>query len=230
MANRINLNRNDLAKFLPDQRAIRAFEQLFLEIPTGTESNQLESAGAQSSAQQALDAIERLSNLIELSATNPAPEEFKSLRYGTFYDTTTQTSGSINTAKAITFNSTDLSFGVSTGTPTSRIYVDSDGIYNFQFSIQLDKVSGGIGLFYLWARINGVDQANSATQIRLQGNNVESVAAWNFVYRLNAGDYLELMWSVDTTDITIQAFAAAPPVPGIPSAILTVTTVPLYGR
>jgi hypothetical protein len=41
---------------------------------------------------------------------------------------------------------------------------------------------------------------------------------------------LELMWSVDTADITIQAFAAAPPVPAIPSAILTVTTVPLYGR
>jgi hypothetical protein len=40
---------------------------------------------------------------------------------------------------------------------------------------------------------------------------------------MNAGDYFELMWSVDTVDIEIKAFTAAPPVPGIPSAILTVT-------
>ena len=230
MANRINLNRNDLAKFLPDQRAIRAFEELFANIPQDTQANELESAGAQASAQEAIDSIHRLSGLIELAISAPPSEQPTQLRYGTFYDTTTQTASAVNTAQGITFNSTDLSFGVRIGTPASRIYVDSEGIYNFQFSMQLDKVAGGVGLFFLWPRINGVDQANSATQIRLQGNNAETVAAWNFVYRLGAGDYLELMWSVDTADITIQAFAAAPPVPAIPSAILTVTTVPLYGR
>jgi hypothetical protein len=229
MANRINLNRNDLAKFLPDQRAIRAFEELFASVPDA-EVNQFDLTSSQASAQQAIDSVERISNMVELAATAPAPEQSRQLRYGTFYDTTTQTAAAINTAKGITFNSTDLSFGVHIGTPTSRIYVDSQGIYNFQFSLQLDKTAGGVGLFYLWAAINGVDQPNSATQIRLQGNNAETVAAWNFVYRLGAGDYLELMWSVDTIDITIQSFAAAPPVPAIPSAILTVTTVPLYGR
>jgi hypothetical protein len=230
MANRINLNRNDLAKFLPDQRAIRAFEELFASVPTATETNEFESAGAQANAQQALDSIERLSRLVELYATAPAPEPLRQLRYGTFYDTTTQTSTVINTPKAVTFNSTDLSFGVRIGTPASRIYVDSEGIYNFQFSMQLDKTAGGVGLFYLWAAINGINQTNSATQVRLQGNNAESVAAWNFVYRMNAGDYLEFVWSSDVTDLEIKAFTAAPPVPGIPSVILTVTTVPLYGR
>lgn len=244
MANSIKPNRNDLAKFLPDQRLIRAFEQLFDYVPAEIDANAIDSYNSQTSAQQALDTVEALRSVIELASTAPAQqanqiaelaqqvallsqappvEQRKAPRYGTFYDTTTQTAAAINTAYAVTFNSTDLSFGVSIGTPASRIYVDSEGIYNFQFSLQLDKVSGGVGLFYLWARINGVDQANSATQIRIQGNNAESVAAWNFVYRMNAGDYLELVWSVDTTDITIQAFAAAPPVPGIPSAILSVT-------
>ena len=244
MANSIKPNRNDLAKFLPDQRLIRAFEQLFDYVPAEIDANAIDSYNSQSSAQQALDTVEALRSVIELASTAPAQqanqiaelaqqvallsqappvEQRKAPRYGTFYDTTTQTAAVINTAYAVTFNSTDLSFGVSTGTPASRIYVESEGIYNFQFSLQLDKVSGGVGLFYLWARINGVDQANSATQIRIQGNNAESVAAWNFVYRMNAGDYLELVWSVDTTDITIQAFAAAPPVPSIPSAILSVT-------
>lgn len=244
MANSIKPNRNDLAKFLPDQRLIRAFEQLFEYVPASIDANTIDSYNSQTSAQQALDTVEALRSVIELASTAPAQqanqiaelaqqvallsqappvEQKKSPRYGTFYDTTTQTAAAINTAYGVTFNSTDLSFGVSIGTPASRIYVDSEGVYNFQFSLQLDKVSGGVGLFYLWARINGVDQANSATQIRIQGNNAESVAAWNFVYKMTAGDYLELMWAVDTTDITIQTFAAAPPVPGIPSAILTVT-------
>lgn len=244
MANSIKPNRNDLAKFLPDQRLIRAFEQLFEYVPASIDANTIDSYNSQTSAQQALDTVEALRSVIELASSAPAQqanqiaelaqqvallsqappvEQKKSPRYGTFYDTTTQTAAAINTAYGVTFNSTDLSFGVSIGTPASRIYVDSEGVYNFQFSLQLDKVSGGVGLFYLWARINGVDQANSATQIRIQGNNAESVAAWNFVYKMTAGDYLELMWAVDTTDITIQTFAAAPPVPGIPSAILTVT-------
>lgn len=244
MANSIKPNRNDLAKFLPDQRLIRAFEQLFDYVPAEIDANAIDSYNSQTSAQQALDTVEALRSVIELASTAPAQqanqiaelaqqvallsqappvEQRKAPRYGTFYDTTTQTAAAINTAYAVTFNSTDLSFGVSTGTPASRIYVESEGIYNFQFSLQLDKVSGGVGLFYLWARINGVDQANSATQIRIQGNNAESVAAWNFVYRMNAGDYFELMWSVDTTDIEIKAFTAAPPVPDIPSVLLSVT-------
>lgn len=250
------LIRQELAQFLPSQRAIRAFEKIFDIIPNVVDSNEFTSGNALATAQEAIDSINRLSTALELLATAPevsgtvtsdvaeqssdtrvddlvqqvallsqAPplEPAKVPRYGTFYDTTTQTAAAINTAYALTFNTTDLSFGVRRGTPTSRIYVDSEGIYNFQFSLQLDKVSGGVGLFYLWARINGLDQTNSATQIRIQGNNAETVAAWNFVYKMNAGDYFELVWSVDTTDITIQTFAAAPPVPGIPSAILTVT-------
>lgn len=144
-------------------------------------------------------------------------------RYGSFYDTTTQTAAVINTAYAMTFDTTDLSFGVYVGAPTSRIYVDSAGIYNIQFSAQIDKTSSPVGLIWIWLRINGVDVPNSATQIRIQGNNAESVAAWNFLAKLNSGDYFELMWSTDSTAIRIQAFPAAAPAPAIPSVILTVT-------
>jgi hypothetical protein len=144
-------------------------------------------------------------------------------RYGSFYDTTTQVAATINTAYAMTFNATDLSFGVYIGAPTSRIYVDSAGVYNVQFSAQLDKTSSPVGLLWIWLRVNGVDVPNSATQIRIQGNNDESVAAWNFLPKLNGGDYFQLMWAVDDTDIRIQAFPAAAPVPAVPSVILTVT-------
>ena len=170
------ITRQELAQFLPSQRAIRAFEKLFDLIPNTLESNEFASGNALSAAQEAIDSINRLSTALEILATAPevsdavmgdvfeqasdariddlaqqvallsqAPplEPRKVPRYGTFYDTTTQTAAAINTAYPLTFNTTDLSFGVRRGTPTSRIYVDSEGIYNFQFSLQLDKVSGG---------------------------------------------------------------------------------------
>lgn len=144
-------------------------------------------------------------------------------RYGYFYDTTTQTAALANTAYGMTFNSVGFSRGVTIGTPTSRIYTDRPGLYNIQFSAQLDKTSGGVAFIYIWLRLNGVDVPNSATQIRIQGNNAETVAAWNFVEFMNAGDYFELMWSTTDVDCQILAEPASAPVPGIPSVILTVT-------
>jgi hemoglobin-like flavoprotein len=143
--------------------------------------------------------------------------------YGTFYDTTTQTAAAINTAYGLTFNSTNLSNGVYIGSPASRIYVAQNGVYNMQFSAQLDNTSGGSHLIFIWLRINGVNVANSAGQVRLKGSDGELVTSWNYVEQLNAGDYFELMWSVDNTSVQVLSQAAAAPVPAIPSIILTVT-------
>ena len=104
--------------------------------------------------------------------------------YGSFYDTTTQTATVINTATAITFNNTDLSNGVYIGSPTSRIIVDSEGIYNFDTSFQIDKTSGGTAIFDFWFRLNGVDVANSASRIRIQGNNAEIFSSLNYFFDL----------------------------------------------
>jgi len=251
------ITRNELAQFLPSQRAIRAFEQLFDLIPSGLDSNtvlieeaSINAQNADSKAIQALSAIDRLANAVELLALAPRSVEVSSVsdiappvvqvtaqpdivppvinevrrkRYGVFHSTQTQTAAAINTAYPMTLNATDLSFGVYTGTPNSRVYVDTEGIYNFQFSAQLDKISGGVGFIFIWVRVNGIDIPDSATQIRIQGNNAETVAAWNFVLSLNAGDYFELTWSTDDTSCQILASAATPPVPAIPSVILTVT-------
>jgi hypothetical protein len=157
-----------------------------------------------------------------LAVSPPVTPQLKRARYGSFYDTTTQTATTINTAKAITFNTTDLSNGVYLGTPTSRVYVDTPGIYNFDTSFQLDKTAGGVGLFYFWFRLNGVDVPDSASQIRIQGNNAEIFSSLNYFFDLNAGDYVELMFSVDDLSVEILAEVASAPHPGIPSIILTV--------
>lgn len=144
-------------------------------------------------------------------------------RYGSFYSTVTQTAAATSTAYPVTINSTDISEGVYIGTPTSRVYVDRVGTYNFQFSAQLLKSGGGSGNVYIWYRVNGADIANSATIVTLAGSSSAVVAAWNFVVEMNAGDYFELVWSTSNTNCEIHATGASSPVPAVPSVILTVT-------
>jgi hypothetical protein len=163
-------------------------------------------------------------NGLDALAVAPAyTPQVPDMRYGVFSDTTTQTAAAINTAYAVTFNTTDISNGVYIGATTSQVFVDRLGIYNFQFSAQLDKAGAAARDVYIWADINGTTQPNTGTKITLVGNNAAAVAAWNFVFRLNAGDYFRLMWSTNDTACQISAAAAAAPVPAIPSVILTVT-------
>ena len=160
---------------------------------------------------------------LQALALSPPPKEYISPRYGSFYDTTDQTAAVINTAYGMTFDTTDISYGVTRGSPTSRIYVDRSNIYNIQFSAQFINTGGGANRVWIWLRKNGTDIAQSATVIRIQGNNTENVAAWNFLLQLNAGDYFELMWEVDSTNISLHADPATAVHPAVPSIILTVT-------
>jgi hypothetical protein len=148
---------------------------------------------------------------------------------GGFQDNTTQTAASANVAYPITFNTTDFSKGVSIGTPTSRIVVDKAGLYNFQFSAQLDKTSGASASIWIWPRINGVNVPDAASKVAIQGTTAESVPAWNFVLPMNANDYFELIWLTDDNKVVLKheaGFGVAPnDVPEIPSVILTVTFV-----
>ena len=223
----LKLTRDQLAAFLKDPKSIKQFERLFAaadatQPETITEVSIAAGVG-QAAANEALSRVSGLEEKVDYLAAAPAVKPPESRRYGSFYDTTTQTAAAINTAYAMTFNSTDITFGVYLGTPTSRVYVDRSTIYNIQFSAQLDNTSGGIHLAYIWLRVNGVDVPNSAGQLRLKGNDGELVAAWNYLAELANGDYFELMWAVADTSVQLLATAATAFCPAIPSVILTVT-------
>lgn len=243
---RLGLTRDQLASFLQDFEQIKQFENLFATVDTVSnvtvDDISIAAGGAGAAADQALAEVQALSDSLNkqaLPATiddiaslqaqitalqqTPPPKEYRTPRYGSFYDTTTQTAAAINTAYAMTFNTTDLSIGVTRGSPTSRIYVDRPNVYNVQFSAQLDKTSGGVALVWIWLRKNGVDVPDSAGQIRIQGNDAETLAAWNYIIQLNADDYIELMWEVDDTSVIILAEPASAVHPSVPSVILTVT-------
>ena len=167
--------------------------------------------------------IAQLQSQIQALQVTPPPREFKRSRYGQFLDTTSQIPAAINTPYAVTFDTTDVSNGVYIGSPTSRVYVDERGIYNFLFSIQLDKTTGGVGIVWIWPRINGVDVPNSNSQLRLQGNNAEQLATIGYFFKLNAGDYVEVMYAVDDVTVQLTSFASSAFYPAVPSIILTVS-------
>jgi hypothetical protein len=226
MVGKLRLSRNQIAQIVGnDPEAIKQFEQLF----SGTETSavQIEDAfsvatGADATANEAIAAINRLADAMELA---PVPQEHvQRTAYGWFADTTDQTAAVINTAYAMTFNTTINSQDVRRGTPTSRIIVDRRGIYNIQFSAQFVNNSGGSAhRVWVWLAINGTAVPDSSTVLRLQGNNTEQVAAWNFVASMNAGDYFELFWEVSDTAVSLFADPASGVHPAIPSVLLSVT-------
>jgi hypothetical protein len=228
-----------------------------------------------------------------LAMTSAGVPSWKNPKYGTFYNTTDETVGIINTPYPLAFDITDLSNGVTvpattgvvtgsiaaftltvtavtsgvlsigqvisgtgvtagtrivafvsgsggagtytvdksqtvssrtiTATKSTRLTVAADGVYNFQFSAQLDKTSSSKKDVWIWARINSVDVPDSATKVTLAGSSAATVAAWNFVYQLNANDYFELMWATDDVDCYMPSEPASSFVPSIPAIIMTVT-------
>ena len=223
----LKLTRDQLAAFLKDPKSIKQFERLFAAADATQPETVLEVAADAgtgiASSNEALSRVSALEQQVAALALAPAARPPESRRYGSFYNTVAQTAAAINTAYGITYNTTDLSFGVYVGSPASRVYVDRPAIYNIQFSAQLDNTLGGNHLAWIWLRINGVDVPNSSSQVRLKGTDGELVAAWNFLASLAAGDYFELMWAVSDTAVQISAVAAVAPSPAIPSVILTVT-------
>lgn len=147
------------------------------------------------------------------------------LSYGTFYDSTTQTQASINTAQAATFNSTTVSNGVSIGSPTSRIVAAVSGVYDFTVNVQAVKSSASVGYLWVWGRHNGTDIANSATKVAIQGSTGEATISRSFPVFMSASDYFEVMWAVDSTAISLQANAATAFCPATPSVSLTVAQI-----
>ena len=144
--------------------------------------------------------------------------------YGNFFDTTTQTIVGVNTHQPVRLNTTDLSNQVSIAN-SSHIVVANSGVYNIQFSLQVDKTTAAGAHIYIWLRKNGLDVSNSATELAVQGTFSEVVAAWNFVVASNANDYYELMWSATDSHIRLKAVGASAVVPAIPSVIVSVVSV-----
>ena len=171
---------------------------------------------------------DQLTNILRLFFSQIANRVNSPTAHASYFDTTTQANPVADAVNLFTYNSVVTQQAVIRGVPTSRIFVAQTGIYNFQFSAQLDKTGGSASAVYIWPRINGINLPDSATKIVIDGPNNEIVAAWNFVLVLEANDYFELAWQSSDTNVVIPYVAASGNIPAIPSIIMTVTWVSNY--
>jgi hypothetical protein len=147
--------------------------------------------------------------------------------YGSFYDTTQQTASNTTTAYSMKLNTTDLSDGV-TIVSSSRITFANAGIYDLQFSAQINKDSGNKTDINIWLAYTGSNVPNTNTKVTVNGSSAKLVAAWDFMFNiLNPNDYVELKWSTNDVDASLfyQTTQSSPARPAIPSLIVTVMQI-----
>ena len=147
----------------------------------------------------------------------------KLFNYGAFSDYTTQ-SGSADTAYAVNFNTTDVSLEVNLS-GSSAIKILNKGIYNFQWSGQLNQAANG-SVVSVWLRVNGTDVPGSRGDITLASNH-DTLPAWNYVLPFNANDAVELYWSSTSANSTwvYSPPGTNPPRPSTASILATLTQI-----
>jgi hypothetical protein len=112
-----------------------------------------------------------------------------------------------------------------------KIKFSIGGLFNIQFSAQLNNIGTAEHDVSIWLAREDVDEPDTCTDIIVPSKhgsfNGAAVAAWNFFYRANAGEYCRILWSSPDTDVFIAGIAArtAPARPATPSIILTVNRV-----
>ena len=163
-------------------------------------------------------------SLTELS--NPQGAALLNVPTALYYSTTDQIAVATNTAYPIAFENTYFENGMTiNGGSNSQITVEKPGIYNFQFSGQLLSSSGATKTAQIWIRRSGVDVGYSAHIYEDARNGGVTEANWNFNIDLQAGGYIEIMWAVSNTALSLDTTAPSAPYPGIPSVVMAVNFV-----
>jgi hypothetical protein len=157
--------------------------------------------------------------------------KYLNMPYGAFQDATDQTAANTTTAYAITFDTTDFGNGV-TLSNSSRLNVSQAGLYNLQFSIQFKNTTNDTQDVDVWFRKNGTDIAKSNSRFGLAPRKASTdpshiIGALNFFVDLAANDYIQIMWRVSDTGVSIEHYAAgtSPTRPVVPSVIATLSYV-----
>jgi len=145
--------------------------------------------------------------------------------YGQFKKTTSVSPAAANTAYAITFDTTEDSNGVSIGSPASRIVVTEDGLYNFSAHFTILSNNSSAKTTWFWFRKNGTNVAASAFLTTSDINGGHMASGRDHFFSLVAGDYIELMWAADSTNLELHASAATAFAPSGPSCLLSVMQV-----
>jgi hypothetical protein len=156
---------------------------------------------------------------------------FKTLRYGhsdhaAYYTTATYTAASTNTAYPINWENIVYEQHVDIdGTYPSRIVFGHAGIYQIDFSAELQSGSGSTKTIYIFPRINGTDIPYSTIVHSVKNSGESQTISRSGIFTVEAGDYLEAMYAVTHTSLKIQGSAATAFSPAAPSASIVISEV-----
>lgn len=144
---------------------------------------------------------------------------------------TTDKSFTANTATQITFDTNDFLNGAAND-GTDGIRVEQNGIYNYQFSVQLRNSDSQIHSAWIWLRINNIDVPGTGSKFDVVSSHggIDGfvIAACNFFVSLDANDTVEMWAAVSNTQVTFEAAAAQTSpfaMPAIPSVVATLSFV-----
>jgi len=146
-------------------------------------------------------------------------------------DTTNQSHTTANTAKLITFNTVDTSYGASldTGLTNSKLTVTQAGVYNLQWSGQFTNSDSQIHDVDVWIAINGTYLTGSTGTVSVPNKhgsvNGNALPGWNYYLTLTAGQYVQMYWAVSNTAITLATQAATGVHPSTASVLATMSKV-----
>jgi hypothetical protein len=161
------------------------------------------------------------------------------LPYGSWHDETDQVAANTTDAFAMKFNSSDYTYLTSVesdGVNPTELTVQVAGLYNVQFSAQLNNDTNDQQFVDIWFRKNGNDIADSNSRFTLEprdSNNVpfRLIAALNIYVPLDSSDNVQIMWCTTNTSVTIEHFTGltSPTRPDIPSVIATMNYIAVNG-
>lgn len=166
---------------------------------------------------------EQLNNVQRLFYTGISNAVNLPYPYGSYFTAPANITNPVaNAMNLVSFATAAETYNTAIGPIKSRIYVAETAVYNIQFSAQLDKTGGGASAAYFWLRKNGKNVADTAGKLVVNGPNSETMAAWNYVISLQAGDYVELAWASSDTALFIAYEAANTVRPAVPAVIFTI--------
>ena len=153
----------------------------------------------------------------------PTIDDVKSA--GIFNKTTDQTPAAINTEYLLTFDNTELSQGVSIGSPASRIVVANNGAYELEATVQLTSTNASAKDVYVWFKKNGTAIANSTRIATFNLNNGYFQTNLHKHVSLNANDYIEVAFASTDIAVTVDNVPATAFAPASPAALLNVSEI-----
>lgn len=143
--------------------------------------------------------------------------------YAAIGRSTDQTAASPNTAYAIGWDTPAFANGISLNpSDNTKIVFAEDGIYELAFAVELLSSSSSAKNAWFWPRINGTDVPGSTIRVTMSANGEYIVMSRSAIFQMTAGSYLQAMFAVDDTTLSISAPAATAFAPASPAVTLSV--------